>query len=320
MSDRPLVSYMVFSYNQQNFIKDAIKCAFEQTYEPLEIIFSDDCSPDSTFEIIKEEVNKYKGPHKIILNRNDKNMGLAENMNTAFKMANGEFFIMAAGDDISVPERTEILVNRWLDETSPVDLVCSYFLEVDVDANPTGLIEENVVFIPNENLHVRHWQCGATGATSAYSRKLYDKYGPIDPNIIAEDWVFSFRAWIESGIACIDMPLVKRRTHDASVSLIHKNVRSVSSSKLRKSIMRDATRGKLGRAKEWLKAWTCKYQQTDDQVSKQLRQWIKLLKLECYGYDSGRIQALKYTFMSLFMPGGKTTAARIFVRHVLGYY
>jgi len=320
MSEKPLVSFMVFSYNQEGFIKDAIMSAFEQTYEPLEIIFSDDCSQDRTFEIIKEQVEKYQGPHKIILNRNEKNMGLAENMNGAFAKSSGEFLIMAAGDDISIPERTEILVNRWLDKSSPADLVCSYCQEIDVNANPTGLIDKDVVFLPDKKLHVSNWQCGATGATSSYSRKLFDKYGPIDPNIIAEDWIFSFRAWIESGIACVEEPLVKRRIHDGCVSVIHKNVRSITSSKLRKTIMRKATRGKLGRANEWLKAWTHKHQQTDDLVSIQLRQWIDLLKLESNGYDSERIQALKYALKSFFMPGGKKTAARIFVRHVLRFY
>lgn len=320
MSDRPLVSYMVFSYNQEDFIRDAIKGALEQTYEPMELIFSDDCSEDRTFEIIKKEAEAYRGPHKIVLNRNEKNMGIAIHTNCVFEMAKGDFFVTAAGDDISVPERTELLVKRWQDRTSPVDLVCSYYEEVDINANPTGFIEKNVVFVPDKSLHVRQWQCGATGACAAYSRKLFDKYGPLDPNIIAEDWVFSFRAWIESGIACIEMPLVKHRTHDASISVIHKNVRKVSSLKTRKSIMREASRGKLGRAKEWLKAWTRKHHQANDPVATQLRQWIELLKLESSGYDSSRIQALKFVFKSLFLAGGSKTAAKIFIRHVLRYY
>ena len=55
MKKAPLVSVVIITYNHEQFIRDAVRSAFEQTYEPLEIIFSDDFSSDRTFEIIKEE-------------------------------------------------------------------------------------------------------------------------------------------------------------------------------------------------------------------------------------------------------------------------
>ena len=42
---RPLVTFALFAYNQEKYIREAVEGAFSQTYEPLEIILSDDYSP-----------------------------------------------------------------------------------------------------------------------------------------------------------------------------------------------------------------------------------------------------------------------------------
>ena len=50
----PLVTFALFAYNQEAFIREAVASALSQTYEPLEIILSDDCSTDRTFAIMQE--------------------------------------------------------------------------------------------------------------------------------------------------------------------------------------------------------------------------------------------------------------------------
>ena len=72
-TEKPLITFALFAYNQERFIREAVEGAFSQTYSPLEIILSDDCSPDRTFEIMKEMAAEYTGPHTIVLNRNEKN-------------------------------------------------------------------------------------------------------------------------------------------------------------------------------------------------------------------------------------------------------
>lgn len=320
MQSTPLVSFVLLSYNQEKFIRDGIKSALAQTYEHLEIIISDDCSSDKTFSIVKSEVRKYDGPHRIILNQNSSNLGLARNINRALELANGHFFVMAAGDDISIPERTEALVRRWQDKTSPVDLVCSYFEEINDAGESTGFIKKNVLFVPDKKLPVEHWKCGATGACAGYSRKLYEKYGPLDPDVVAEDWIFSFRAWLESGLACIESPLVKHRTHDNSISVIHKDFKKNKAKSQRRLIMRKASNGTLARAKEWLRAWRITHKVIDDHISTQLEQWKALLEIECAAYAGTRMNALKLMALNLYKGGGLKRTAKIFLRHVICHY
>ena len=60
IEERPLVTFALFAYNQERYIREAVEGAFAQTYEPLEIILSDDCSTDRTFEIMQEMVANYR--------------------------------------------------------------------------------------------------------------------------------------------------------------------------------------------------------------------------------------------------------------------
>ena len=79
--ERPLISFALFTYNQEQFVREAVAAAFAQTYSPLEIILSDDSSKDSTFNIISEMVESYRGPHRVIVNRNPTNIGIGAHVN-----------------------------------------------------------------------------------------------------------------------------------------------------------------------------------------------------------------------------------------------
>ncbi len=53
---RPLVTFALFAYNQEQYIREAVEGAFSQTYEPLEIILSDDCSSATRFILSERQV------------------------------------------------------------------------------------------------------------------------------------------------------------------------------------------------------------------------------------------------------------------------
>jgi len=106
---RPLLTFLVAAYNQEQYIREAVEGAFRQTYSPLEIIISDDCSTDRTFAIASEMAAAYRGPHKILLNRNPTNLGISAHANRIMELTHGELVVASAGDDVSLPERTEVI-------------------------------------------------------------------------------------------------------------------------------------------------------------------------------------------------------------------
>jgi cellulose synthase/poly-beta-1,6-N-acetylglucosamine synthase-like glycosyltransferase len=80
LSEHPLVSMLLIAYRQPDTVREAIEGALAQTYSPLEIIISDDASGDDTYAQMQAAVADYHGPHKIIMNRNQVNMGIGAHL------------------------------------------------------------------------------------------------------------------------------------------------------------------------------------------------------------------------------------------------
>ena len=215
---RPLVTFAVISYNQEKFIAEALESALAQSYSPLEVIVSDDCSVDSTFSIIKEIASNYTGPHRIILNKNEHNLGLADNINLVWELSSGELVVFQGGDDISFSYRTSKLVNTWISQLPRPDLVYSGVILIDEDGTEISRITEVAKKTPPiEDTITGRSIFIAGGCAAAYSRSLHYFTGPLYSGVIAEDFVYSFRALLANGIAGISEPLVQYRQHSASI-------------------------------------------------------------------------------------------------------
>ncbi|MBT3873051.1 MAG: glycosyltransferase, partial [Flavobacteriaceae bacterium] len=138
-SPTPLVSFILLAYNQENLITEAVESLLSQTYSPLEIILSDDCSSDSTFTIMKSLKDSYKGPHKIKLNRNKTNLGISAHINKLVALTHGDLIFCAAGDDISLPKRCSEVVSFWLDHNKQPDLIATDAYDMTFNGEVLGL-------------------------------------------------------------------------------------------------------------------------------------------------------------------------------------
>ena len=191
----PLVTFALFAFNQEKFIREAIKGAFSQTYSHLEIILSDDCSSDRTFEIMQEMAAEYDGLHTVILNRNKNNLGVGGHVNRMMEIANGELIVGAAGDDISLPERTAIICDEWMASGKKHKSLFSNQLIINELGETTGKYFKNIPsYTRNITDFMNNRRCWVTGCSHAFEKSLFDIYGPIDRRIIQEDGAISFRA------------------------------------------------------------------------------------------------------------------------------
>lgn len=217
---KPLVSFCILTYNQPNYIGDAITGALSQTYSPLEIIISDDCSTDNTFDIVTNFVKDYNGPHTIVLNRNENNLGIAKHCNKVlYELANGEILLLAGGDDVSLPERTEVSVNTFMKNSNIMSLSFDS-KQVDEDLKP---LEENIEYngltsILNlqDYLLFGDWYIFG-GESRAIRREVVKKFPPLSL-VNAEDIFIFIRSLMLGEIAFIRKPLVLRRIHKKNES------------------------------------------------------------------------------------------------------
>ena len=180
MSDMPLVSFCLMSCRQKELIRDALQAALAQDYHPLESLVSDDNSPDGTWEIVQETVRNYHGPHKVILNRNEPNLGTIGNWQKLCSMASGELLIKADGDDISYPFRASCIAEDWVSSGCKAMVMASSYDEMDGNGNVIG---EKLLPGGWDQRTTRQIIEGARyfylGATIACHRSLFDDFQPI---------------------------------------------------------------------------------------------------------------------------------------------
>ena len=99
------ISILMGIYNCAKTLPEAIDSILAQTYTGWQLIMCDDGSSDDTYAVAEMYQKKY--PDKIILIKNEKNMGLNYTLNHCLEYAQTEFVARMDGDDISLPERLE---------------------------------------------------------------------------------------------------------------------------------------------------------------------------------------------------------------------
>jgi len=225
MNNRPLISFSLGCYNQEAFIREAVEGALTQTYSPLEIIISDDCSGDRTFDIVQETVAAYKGPHSVRLNRNETNLGIGGNVNRAMALCHGELVLAAAGDDISLPLRTEVTYQAWEQFGRRPTSICSSYTTISadgIDRGIGGLRGDPNDIRPFKLLTGELGELLSTrrpvvcGCSHAWTPELFRYFGPLKSDL--EDLVLSFRSLAIGQMLYIQQPLVKYRRHGGNVS------------------------------------------------------------------------------------------------------
>lgn len=102
--DNELVSVIIPVFNAEKFISKTIESVLDQTYKEIEIVLVDDCSKDTSRQIIENYAENHKN---IVYHLQDKNYGAAVARNTALKIAKGRYVAFLDSDDIWYPQKIE---------------------------------------------------------------------------------------------------------------------------------------------------------------------------------------------------------------------
>lgn len=122
------ISIIMGIYNCEEYLQESIESIINQTFENWELIMCDDGSSDNTYLISKKYRDKYL--EKIILLKNEKNIGLNETLNKCLKVANGKYIARQDGDDISEKNRLKKEID-FLNNNPQYAIVSSNMLYFD---------------------------------------------------------------------------------------------------------------------------------------------------------------------------------------------
>ena len=104
---KPSVSVVVLTYNQEKYIAQALESILNQERNfPIEILVNDDCSTDTTAEIVKHYKQKY--PDVIRAYLQPVNSGAMKSYYNMLKLCRGKYFMNLAGDDYWLPGKMKL--------------------------------------------------------------------------------------------------------------------------------------------------------------------------------------------------------------------
>lgn len=111
-------------YNGETYLEEAIESVIKQTFENWELIIINDCSTDSTREILSEFASK---DERIKVHTNEINLKLPTSLNKAISLCSGKYIARMDADDICLPDRLEKQY-RFMEENSDVALSSCRFM------------------------------------------------------------------------------------------------------------------------------------------------------------------------------------------------
>lgn len=197
-----LVSIIIISYKNLNFFKEALNSVFFQTYSNIEIIFSDDGTPDFNENEIKNYIyeNKKSNIKNVIINHNKINLGTVKNLNKAVKMCSGEYiFNFAVDDEIHDENVVEDTVNFFKENKCDI---CTGYMKM-YDSTMTRCIgfspnKQCADFIdassPEELLNRLCFGNLIAAPSTKFRKSFFEKYGYFDEKYrLLEDYT----KWIQ---------------------------------------------------------------------------------------------------------------------------
>ena len=219
----PRVTVLLAAYNEEKYVQQAIEPLLAQRYGgDLEIILSDDRSPDQTFEVMRRAASEYRGPHTVVLNQNPTNLGILGHFDYVTRnLAHGDIIVFHGGDDIARPGYIQTVADAFLEYPECVYASFAYtpINEAGEVIGPSSAGRGTEVrrFTRSDYFAGRFGWSG--GPASAFRREVISRFAPPAPNRGAyQEALVFYRSLCLGEICFFNKDVIFYRKHNRSVS------------------------------------------------------------------------------------------------------
>lgn len=223
------ISIAMATYNGEKYIAKQLDSILSQSFSDFELIICDDCSSDSTIDII----NKYLiNDSRISLFVNKKNIGFKNNFEKILSYCNGEYVAFADQDDIWNKNHLLELYNN----IKNCNVICGDNSFIDEKDNKIGInfYESNLfslVKYPNNfDILLKIILSGNCfqGTSMLIKKSFLDLHLPIPDNFYFHDLWFASIACSQDSFKVIEKSITYYRQHDTQVTkTYHKKLNKI---------------------------------------------------------------------------------------------
>jgi len=215
----PRISVVITSYNQREFLVEAIESVVSQTLRPHEIIIADDASTDGSVDLIRGYVARNPGWVKALLQ--PRNVGVTRNRNDALSMVEGDLVTLLDGDDRFLPKKLELEYATYKAHPE-AKIVHSNMYYIDPNGRRTRLWADGLR--PPEGdvfpeVFARRYPRGTTFRNELVETRCIREVGGYDETLPRySDWDLILRLTERFRTAYCPEPLTEYRRHPDSLS------------------------------------------------------------------------------------------------------
>ena len=192
--EHPLVSVVVCTYNQEQWIRQTLDCILGQkTDYTFEVVIGEDWGSDGTRAICEEYVRKYKN---VQLVAQDHNLGVTVNWVNCVRNSSGKYLMVCGGDDFwHNPNKIQMQVDYM--ERHPQCVACHTdidLLNVVTGACVKSYKQNKGLTIPQGRIQkeILSGNFGISAVTLCIRKSYIDEYVPLDKYVELqfprEDW------------------------------------------------------------------------------------------------------------------------------------
>jgi hypothetical protein len=224
----PAVSVALCTCNGERFLREQLRSICLQTYQPSEIVLSDDASADSTLasarQIVDECMAARPGPPVVLrVLRNAVALGVARNFQQAIGACCGELVALCDQDDVWRLDKLALMVERFVNDPE-LTLLHTDARLVNASQAPLGHTLFEVLGVSKAELKQIHRGHAfdvllrrnlVTGATAMFRRQLADKAFPVPAHWVHDEWLGVMAAAC-GRVDVLELPLIDYRQHDAN--------------------------------------------------------------------------------------------------------
>jgi glycosyltransferase involved in cell wall biosynthesis len=205
--DKPLVSVAIATYNGEKYLREQVESILAQSYRPIQVVVTDDCSTDGTRQILEE----YQKQGHLSFQINENRLGYVKNFEKAILLCDGDFIALADQDDVWERNKIEELVNN----------ISDYFL-IHSDAkliNSDGeKIEDSYTEFSKKMVnpkYIKHMLLNGsvTGCTSLCRKDFLIGLLPFPEGLYIHDKWMGIFAFLQNGLKYYKQPLISYRQH-----------------------------------------------------------------------------------------------------------
>lgn len=222
-----MISVAMATYNGAQYITEQLDSICNQSRKVDEMILVDDCSSDSTVELIENYMQGHLECN-IKLYKNESNLGYKKNFYKALSLCVGDIVLLCDQDDVWMDNKVETLCHV-LEEHLDAAVVSSAFVQIDGEGNvgeqktayQRKMAHNELVCVPLEDLIFHNI---SQGCAMAVTREIKDSFLKYFTEEIPHDWVMNIIAAMEKKCYYLNEPLFYYRIHDKNTIGLNDNI------------------------------------------------------------------------------------------------